>query len=181
MLFSQSFDIPDAKPGCCYEKCKQQIIDYGDNCVLSEMPVPLLFGKSNKSLFILNISPDEEFNFYKRFKDLAIIIPNYPFEIDIVLDTNIIKSFSIEKMEVLTCPYKLGFTEWEEIVCDNKVNSTIIKQLKLALINLGYPLDERNELFDISTKKALKAFQESRNLPIGFLNKKTLAVLGIND
>ena len=74
---------------------------------------------------------------------------------------------------------KGNFTQWEEAPCESRMTSEKIRQIQTALKEKGYdpgPIDNR---LGAETKAALKKFQTDKGLPIGGLNLKTLAALGV--
>jgi hypothetical protein len=76
---------------------------------------------------------------------------------------------------------KGGYSEWKEILCDNKVNSLVVKQIQDALTKKGYSVGPRgsDNVMGLDTKTALVKYQKDNNLPVGNLNIETLKSLGV--
>lgn len=69
-----------------------------------------------------------------------------------------------------------GKPVWEEVICPDKVNKNMIKQLQLALSNKGHriPIDG---IWGPLTQNAVDVYQRNNNLPVGNLNIATLRAL----
>lgn len=76
---------------------------------------------------------------------------------------------------------KGGYSEWKEILCDNKVNSTVVRQIQEALIKRGYPVGTKgaDNVLGLDTRAALVKYQKDNHLPVGNLNLETLKALGV--
>jgi beta-lactamase regulating signal transducer with metallopeptidase domain len=74
-----------------------------------------------------------------------------------------------------------GKAEWQEIVCQSKVNTAFVKNLSDKLKAIGQ-LDNAVETTEItkSIRDALVAYQTKHGLPIGGLNVATMNHLGVN-
>jgi hypothetical protein len=69
-----------------------------------------------------------------------------------------------------------GESVWAEILCPNKVNANVVKQIQLALRNKGYYI-KQDGIWGNETRNALEKFQKNNGLPIGNINKETLQAL----
>ena len=65
------------------------------------------------------------------------------------------------------------------IVCPNEIDRELIKELNQRLIDLGYLKDEYRRVYAPEIKNAIDRFQSNRNLPVGFLDHKTLKLLKV--
>ncbi len=76
---------------------------------------------------------------------------------------------------------KGGYSEWKEIVCDNKVNTDIVSQIQAALKKKGYDIGPKgvDGVLGTDTKAALVKYQKDNSLPVGNLNIETMKSLGI--
>ncbi len=76
-----------------------------------------------------------------------------------------------------------GFTEWREVVCGNKITTSLITQVQRALIERGYDVGPHgvDNVFGTDTKEALVKYQKEKGLPIGQLDKETLKSLNITN
>jgi len=72
-----------------------------------------------------------------------------------------------------------GYTEWKEVICENKIDDWFYEKLKSALDSRGYDMDLYNKGFSAKEKVILKKFQKDNGLPIGQLDVETLEALGI--
>ncbi|MGB0839204.1 MAG: peptidoglycan-binding domain-containing protein [Chitinophagales bacterium] len=73
-----------------------------------------------------------------------------------------------------------GLIKWVEIVCPKKINSSVIKQLQLALNLKGYYDGQLDGVMGTQTKQALSLYQQSTQLPTGNLNAATMQSLGLS-
>jgi hypothetical protein len=76
---------------------------------------------------------------------------------------------------------KGGYSEWKEIVCDNKVNTDVVSQIQTALKKKGYDIGPKgvDGVLGTDTKAALVKYQKDNNLPVGNLNIETMKSLGV--
>ncbi len=88
-----------------------------------------------------------------------------------------------DKYELKT--FKVGelkaaeISEWQEVLCANKITKDFIFRLQMKLISNGYELKTNREM-DKETKSAIQDFQEKNKLPKGNLNIQTLRALGLD-
>ena len=68
---------------------------------------------------------------------------------------------------------------WEEVLCADKINSSVVSDIVNALVNKGYKIKTPSSTMNVEVKEALTKFQKTFNLPIGNLNIKTLDALGV--
>lgn len=73
-----------------------------------------------------------------------------------------------------------GFTEWREVVCDEKITNYSVKQIQEALKKAGYDPGPADGNMGGRTKSALIQFQQDKGLPVGNIDYETLKALGIN-
>ncbi len=74
---------------------------------------------------------------------------------------------------------KGGFSEWREVLCQNKINTVKIREIQAALKSRGYQPGPVDNIMGSQTKAALVQFQKDNNLPIGQLDFETLRALGV--
>lgn len=73
-----------------------------------------------------------------------------------------------------------GYTRWTEVLCDKDINGGVIRSVQRALKNKGYNPGPIDGVYGSQTKSALQKYQSDNGLPLGNLNKETLASLGLN-
>ena len=73
-----------------------------------------------------------------------------------------------------------GFTEWREVLCDEKVTGYKISEIQTALKKAGYYTGTADNKMGPGTKAALTKFQKDKGLPIGNIDLETLKALGLN-
>ena len=73
-----------------------------------------------------------------------------------------------------------GYTEWTEILCQEKTTVSVVQQLQQALKNRGYEVGPIDGVMGNKTRQALNKFQTDNNLPLGSLNIETLSLLAIS-
>lgn len=93
------------------------------------------------------------------------------------------------KEEIIPAEYKTvtktelikggGDNGWEEVVCDVKINQTLIKEVQQALKNAGYYNGAIDGIQGGGTNSALRKYQQEKGLPVGNMNIKTLKALGV--
>ena len=95
----------------------------------------------------------------------------------IVKDTNQIKDFLVK---TITYEYvdQMSHTDWAEVICQNKLTKSVIRNLKEALFNNGYQVSE-NDKIDKMTQSAITQFQKDNNLAFGALTVEFLDALDI--
>jgi len=74
---------------------------------------------------------------------------------------------------------KGGFTEWREVLCNDRVTGYTIRQIQAALRERGYDPGPIDNVLGAQTKAALTKFQKDNNLPVGQLDIETLRALGV--
>lgn len=72
-----------------------------------------------------------------------------------------------------------GHTEWQEVVCENKITPNFTSSLRSALNELGYDAGI-SEGITSQLKEALVLFQKENTLPVGQLDFGTLTALGVS-
>lgn len=73
------------------------------------------------------------------------------------------------------------YSDWREILCDNKVTNYTISQIQSALITAGYDVGAAgaDNVMGADTRAALMQYQKDNSLPVGNLNIETLQKLGV--
>jgi hypothetical protein len=74
---------------------------------------------------------------------------------------------------------KGGFSEWREVVCNDGVTVSLVRQVQRALRERGYDPGPDDNVMGSQTKSALVKFQKDKGLPSGNLNIETLNALGV--
>ncbi len=82
---------------------------------------------------------------------------------------------TVSKIEIR----KGSFTQWQEIMCPDDVNSYTIGQIQQALYTEGYAPGPIDSKIGEKTKAALIQYQKDKGLPVGHLDLKTLEALGV--
>jgi peptidoglycan hydrolase-like protein with peptidoglycan-binding domain len=72
-----------------------------------------------------------------------------------------------------------GFTEWREVLCNDKVDGYTVRQIQQALSAAGYDPGPSDNIMGARTKAALTKYQKDKGLPVGNLDFATLKSLGI--
>ncbi len=75
---------------------------------------------------------------------------------------------------------KGGFSEWREVVCANKITTSMVQQVQRALKDRGYDPGPIDNVIGTQTKAALVKFQKDNGLPVGNMDFETLKALGVN-
>ncbi|NNC82642.1 MAG: peptidoglycan-binding protein [Flavobacteriales bacterium] len=73
------------------------------------------------------------------------------------------------------------YSDWREVLCENKVTSYTIRQIQEALIDAGYDIGPAgaDNVLGGDTRAALMQYQRDNGLPVGNLNIETLQTLGV--
>lgn len=108
---------------------------------------------------------------YKPFTIKRLLPPGTRFEETPVVRVPVAK-------QVLVRPG--GFTEWREVVCDERITGQSIRQIQEALKKAGYDPGSIDGSMGNRTKNALMQFQQDKGLPVGNLDVETMRALGIN-
>ena len=100
-----------------------------------------------------------------------------------VTDTNLVKDFKIDSIELFSCKANGSLTEFKEQSCPTECftnGNNLPLRVQLALKTKGYNLEgsEENRLDEI-TKSAIVEFQKNNGLEVGQLNAETLKALGV--
>lgn len=97
-----------------------------------------------------------------------------------VTDTTQVKQFALRNIVVgKTLVKQGGYSEWREVLCDNRVDKQTALQIRTGLKDQGYDPGTGSTI-DAALKAALVRFQKDRGLPTGNLDFETLAALGIS-
>lgn len=184
---------PNAEPGKCFAKCL-----IGDDFRISTFEVAVYSGtpedKTVKRKTKKIILAEGKTEWVKKKSDRKCLsgdpndclvwclveTPEVSVEREVVLDLSKTDAYVMETFEKKELKKKGGFTEWKEIICANKVNSNLIRQIQNALLSEGF-LEElpRKAKFKSKTKQALQSFQRENDLPIGNLDFETMDALNI--
>ena len=78
------------------------------------------------------------------------------------------------------CLIKGGFTEWQEVLCGDKIRPQTLRKIQESLFAFGYYTGVVNGEMNAQTKSALSKFQKEKELPIGNLDLKTLDALDVS-
>ncbi|NJN34540.1 MAG: peptidoglycan-binding protein [Saprospiraceae bacterium] len=72
-----------------------------------------------------------------------------------------------------------GFSEWREVVCNDKVTGSTVRAIQRALKERGYDAGPEDDIMGSRTKAALTKFQKDKGLPVGNLDVETMKALGV--
>ncbi len=72
-----------------------------------------------------------------------------------------------------------GFTQWVEILCAADTTPGVVRKVQQALKTAGYNPGPIDGVMGGQTRSALTQYQQAKGLPVGNLNKETLASLGL--
>jgi len=74
-----------------------------------------------------------------------------------------------------------SYTEWREVLCEDKLTIGTIGNIQRALISNGFDLGSggADRMLGPSTRAALLKYQKDQGLPVGGLNIETLNSLGV--
>jgi len=100
----------------------------------------------------------------------------------VVEDTNRIKTFNLQKLDITKVVKHGGLSQLKERLSSGCGHSqvTSIITIQKALIKKGYPLiGHKENQMDLITKNALIEYQKNNNLPVGQLDFETLQSLGL--
>ncbi len=171
-------------PGKCYAK---SMIPAVYEKVETSFPIYLGEDDPNlklKKLTIMVRPPRQEYTQIQPGELTLIDVPAIHKTITIVKDTSQTNDYYWETFEEYLGPFEEGKLIWTEVICDNKRKGNFIQRLQERLAEAGfYPMPPEplgvSGRFDTDTKKALRSFQEARQLPVGTLNIATLKALEI--
>jgi hypothetical protein len=183
----KSQNIPQ-KPGACYAKMKVKIADE-----VSTFKLPVYNGvdKENKNVEWRKIVlRDAVETWEKRKSNNCIGNPddcmvwckvNLPEQSEyhyIVLDTNIIKDFSIKTFEKIE---KINGEEiqWTEVLCEKQITSKLIQDMSMIFMAKGELSTLHNEM-NKEFKDALERYQLKNNLAIGGISIEVLQHMGLS-
>ncbi|GLR18310.1 peptidoglycan-binding domain-containing protein [Portibacter lacus] len=161
-------DFPPAEPGKCYAKCliEDQIIFKTDSIDL------IIYAGSKKD----NPYVQEESILINEANKLTYTFLS-------VIDTTQEKDFIIHRQAIKWIEDVIagGYTEWQEVVCEEDITPTLVAELRKKLYLKGY--GQQSELkegsVDSNLKAALVNYQKNNGLPIGSFDIKTLASLDL--
>jgi hypothetical protein len=74
---------------------------------------------------------------------------------------------------------KDGRVEWQPVLCETNVSTTIIRSIQQALKQANYNPGPVDGVLGAQTTTAIEAYQQDRGLPVGNLTLKTLEALGV--
>jgi hypothetical protein len=110
-------------------------------------------------------------------KSTMVVVPETSEEIYIVKDTNKVKDFKIRNV-FQNKLVKSGTYEWRQIVCQDDLTSSLILEIRKALIAEGYSLSLK-KVVDKEFYTAFNLYQKKNNLLPGPIDYVTLRSLGI--
>ena len=185
---------PNPEPGKCYAKSLVP-----DLIEKQPMEIPVFIGDENDTTvkresreFVLTKASTKwekkkaDRNCMSRDPNDCLVwclveTPEEKIERMIVLDTSDTSSFKMETIYFNELKKKGGFTEWFEVLCENQIDETVVTGLQNRLfVEQFLTAIPETPKIDTKTKAALKAYQREHGLPVGNLDFKTLAHLGIN-
>ena len=182
------------EPGKCYAKClipnkhesnqKQVYLYTGDNYDQEHIkyikreisPASTQWVKKRASDNCLSTNPDDCLVWC-----LQEVPANFK-EYFVVLDTNLVKDFGAKVRQFEEGDQdESEFTEWKEVLCENKKTPELVESVHAELYALGYDVkDKHPKKFNKKMKRALIEFQKDNQLPRGQLDFETLELLGVS-
>lgn len=77
---------------------------------------------------------------------------------------------------------KGGFTDWKEVLCNDKMTDYNVRKIQQALIDKGYDVgpEGADNIMGSATRAALLKYQKANGLPQGNVNMETLKHLGLD-
>lgn len=78
-----------------------------------------------------------------------------------------------------TTTKKNSWSQWEEVVCSEKITPKLVSNIVQVLKNKGYDVDINATVLTKEIKIEISKFQKAFNLPQSPLNIKTLDALGV--
>ncbi|NOZ89707.1 MAG: peptidoglycan-binding protein [Epsilonproteobacteria bacterium] len=72
-----------------------------------------------------------------------------------------------------------GYSKWTPVVCESNMTPTTIKKVQDALKRAGYYQGQINGIWDLESKKALRAYQKANGLAVTRLSIESMKSLGI--
>ncbi len=72
-----------------------------------------------------------------------------------------------------------GYAKWVPIVCKTSMNDTMIMNVQRALKDAGYYHGAIDGIWGLSSKRATKAYQKAKGLPVAGLSVATMESLGL--
>ncbi len=185
-------DRPIGRPGACYAKCLMpDLYDRHETDYFVYTGVDPS-SKTFVSTEVVEVSPPST-KWVKKRADrnclsdnpddcMVWCLVNDPGEhvtLHLVTDTTLTKDFNIETITRFELSEKRGYTEWQEVLCNNRVSQGFILELQAALAERGYDPGPSSKTVDSKMKAALSQYQRENQLPIGQLDFQTLHALEI--
>ena len=181
------------KPGACYAKCLMP--DLTKETVVAELPV--YTGDELNPDFEVDlvsiVTQPASTKWTKKKTDnclsanpddcLVWCLVEVPEKVDmykIVVDTTATDQWEMEYLTETILLKSGGYTEWVEVICDNKRSSDLISNIQSNLIVQGYYTGDVSGAFNTETKDALIQFQKNNQLPIGQMDVLSLEALGVS-
>ena len=182
---------PMGTPGKCYAKC---LVKMESDTVMIEYPVYV--GENPKKSIVRNIrhevvpaktkwvkKPDPNCRSAKPEDCLMLCLEEIsPAQyIDLVVAKKP-KKHDVKDIEYQQYPQirpQTNVTDWREVLCENQINKSLIKQMRNKLFMMGYDLAEGKAVLDSKLRAALTDYQKKNDLPIGQLDLESLDALGI--
>lgn len=96
-----------------------------------------------------------------------------------VKDTSATKLFKMTQITSTDIVKPGGYTEWKEVICDNKMSDKLITDVQSFLASEYQLSNITTGEWDAPTRNALKQYQTDKELPIGQLDLETLDSMGV--
>lgn len=97
----------------------------------------------------------------------------------VVKDTSLTNKFLLVNETRKEFVKQGGFTEWREVICDNKLSKSIKIKIQEELTMRGYDPGSTSGFLDKQTRTALEKFQKDNGYPVGQLDFESLDGLGV--
>ena len=97
----------------------------------------------------------------------------------VLIDTTQSSNYKMTAIHQEELVSKGGYTEWKEVLCQNKVTKGLLSKLQSTLKDQQFYDAEITSSFDSKTRAALTKYQRANSLPVGQLDFETLDALGI--
>jgi len=201
--YCQPGDLPvNNKPGSCYAKCLIPFSDVSNDLHSEVRKYPVYIGdtpeKVKTKIVKIEVRPPIEESWVKKKADkncksdnendcLVWCLEGTPGEymtLEVLRNKRKLKEddWEYKEVEVFVLDSSVpsgGSTQWKEVICNNKVTTSFILDLKSKLSAEGFEQDSTNLTFDLKLKSAITAYQRESGLPIGQLDIETLEALGL--
>ncbi len=176
---------PDAQPGKCYAKCL--VGDQYSYSITDQFPVFIGWDTAGVSLDTIYFSKGNGSRWIKKTNASDPKSPIWCVENDaqlvdtlvVVVDTTQTDDFFWKTYWKREVSVRGGFTEWNEVMCQDKISPIFIRRLTARLNEIGYPVNTNITTMTNELKNKLGQYQIAHGLPVGSLDFKTLKQLGL--